>query len=248
MRDSRWNRVRRPLDARSARCGRLRAVRASSRRYRRGMNAFPDRAADYGRAAFEAIAETLWPTRCAVCDVPGAVLCESCKIRLPYLDWWRACPRCGAPLGRAQCTECNATVLAPLESARRPPFASCASSIAFDDAGARIVRAYKDQGERRLAVEMADLMARVIHPAWRAEQPVLVGVPATARAVRRRGFDHVELLARELSAATGMPLRATPRPPALHRPARAATAPSAQRTWRRRSRRCPGRAFPSGRF
>lgn len=169
------------------------------------MNAFPDRAADYGRAALEAIAETLWPTRCAVCDVPGAVLCASCKARLPYLDWWRACPRCGAPLGRAQCTECNATVLAPL-GRTRPPFASCASSVAFDDTGARIVRAYKDQGERRLAAEMAGLMARVIHPAWRAEQPVLVGVPATARAVRRRGFDHVELLARELSAATGMPL------------------------------------------
>ena len=169
------------------------------------MQPFADKALLYGHAASEAIAEVLWPTRCAVCDAPGEVLCDACRRNLPYLDWWRACPACGAPFGRTQCTECNRTMLAGTGYAR-PPFASCASAVVYAEGAPRIVRAYKDQGERRLAVEMADLMARVIHPAWRAEQPVLVGVPATARAVRRRGFDHVELLARELSAATGMPL------------------------------------------
>ena len=29
--------------------------------------------------AAEALAETLWPTRCAVCDAPGEVLCDACR-------------------------------------------------------------------------------------------------------------------------------------------------------------------------
>ena len=49
--------------------------------------------------AAEALAETVWPTRCAICDAPGQVLCDSCCASLPYVDWWRACPRCGAPFG-----------------------------------------------------------------------------------------------------------------------------------------------------
>ena len=167
------------------------------------MAPLSDRASAYGRAALEAVAETLWPTRCAVCDTPGAVLCDACRARLPYIDWWRACPRCGAPFGRRQCSECNDVILAPLGRSR-PPFASCASAVAFDEAPALIVRTFKDRGERRLAAELASAMARLISPAWRAERPTIVSVPATARAVRRRGFDHGELLARELAAATGL--------------------------------------------
>lgn len=54
----------------------------------------------YGLGAAEALAETVWPTRCAVCDAPGEPLCEHCRTALRYVDWWRACPRCGAPFGR----------------------------------------------------------------------------------------------------------------------------------------------------
>ena len=169
------------------------------------MTAFSDRAAAYGRTAAEAIAETLWPTRCAVCDVPGAVLCHRCRSALPYIDWWRACPRCGAPFGRVQCTECNATILEPL-GRTSPPFASCASAVAFDDASALIVRTYKDRGERRLTRDLAAGMARVIHPAWLRERPTLIGIPATARAVRHRGFDHIDPIVRELGSLTGLPL------------------------------------------
>lgn len=157
----------------------------------------------YGAAALEAIAETLWPTRCAVCDVPGEVLCEDCRRSLPYVDWWRACPRCGAPLGRVQCSECNRVMLARFERTE-PPFASCASAVVLDGAAGRIVRMYKDHGERRLAGELARAMARIAHPSWIGEAPTLVAVPATGKALRRRGFDHMDEVARELSAILGI--------------------------------------------
>lgn len=169
------------------------------------MTISTSRAAQYGRTALEAAAEALWPTRCAVCDTPGAVLCDSCRANLPYIDWWRACQRCGAPFGRVQCSECNLTLLGAL-GRTHPPFDSCASVVTLAGAPALIVRTFKDHGERRLAAELAASMAHTAHPLWIDERPAIVGIPATARVMRRRGFDHAQLLAQELSAMTGLPL------------------------------------------
>ena len=164
-----------------------------------------ERAAQYASAASEALAETLWPTRCAVCDEPGEVLCESCRQNLPYLDWWRACPRCGAPFGRVQCTECNA-VMMDRRGRDEPPFAACASATVFEEPSARIVRTWKDAGERRLGPVMARIMAQVVPPTWKAEEPVAVPIPASLRAKRRRGFDHGAELASFVAEELGLPM------------------------------------------
>ena len=111
------------------------------------------------RAAFEVACETLWPTRCAVCDASGDLLCDACAARLPYIDTWRACPRCGAPFGRVQCTECNRIMLAA-GNRERLPVERMASALVLTPSARRVVCAYKDQGERRLAAVMARLMAR----------------------------------------------------------------------------------------
>lgn len=167
-----------------------------------GMSFLVDRAHAYAAGAAEALAETLWPTRCAVCDEPGEVLCDACLRALPYLDWWRACPRCGAPFGRVQCSECNPVTLS---RAGRDvvPFDGCASAVTFGEDAARIVRTYKDQGERRLAEPMARLMARARPPAW--EPDAVAFVPASSAARRHRGFDHAELLARGVAQRLDLP-------------------------------------------
>ncbi|MFR9169933.1 MAG: ComF family protein, partial [Gordonibacter urolithinfaciens] len=162
-----------------------------------------DRTRLYVRGAAEALAETLWPTRCAVCDAPGEVLCDACRSALPYLDWWRACPVCGAPFGRVQCSECNPVVLGRA-GRDTVPYDGCASAVTFGEAPARIVRTYKDQGERRLAEPLACLMARARPPSWRPE--AVAFVPATSAARRRRGFDHAELLARGLAQWLDLPM------------------------------------------
>ena len=169
------------------------------------MAPFYDIARTYASSSIEALVETLWPTRCAVCDAFGEVLCEQCLRQLSNIDWWRACPRCGAPFGRVQCSECNSVILAH-SGYDQIPFDGCASAVVFDENVARIVRIYKDQGERRLAHTMASLMARMCLPAW--EGSAITYIPASAAAHRRRGFDHAELLSEELASlldATVMP-------------------------------------------
>ena len=152
--------------------------------------------------AGEAVAETLWPTRCALCDMPGDVLCERCARRLAHVDWWRACHRCGSPFGRVQCDACNPVALRRL--ARDDwPFARCASAMAFDEATGRLVRVFKDQGEQRLAHVMAAAMVRMVAPSW--EFDAITFVPATLAAERYRGFDHAQLIARDVAAAIDIP-------------------------------------------
>lgn len=182
--------------------------------YRCGMGLLMNTMRDAVEFWGEALAETLWPTRCAICDYPGEVLCGRCLRLLPYLDQWRACKRCGAPYGLVQCTECNPIKLAHL-AREKLPFAWCASATLFDhESTGRIVRVYKDQGERRLAAVMAQMMVRTIAPERHID--AVTYVPATLAAFRFRGFDHAQLLAqlvaRELGAET---VRLLARPEAL---------------------------------
>ena len=150
----------------------------------------------FARFAGDIVSETLWPTRCAVCDSPGEVLCSACAESLEYLDQWRACPRCGAPFGAVQCTECNAHALAKRERDDLP-FSACASAVVFTPESGAIVRTFKDRGEIRLGAVIAQFIDRAINPSWNIN--VITYVPATKAARRRRGFDHAHLLASHLA-------------------------------------------------
>ena len=117
----------------------------------------------YALAAAVCLAETVWPTRCVICERLGSVLCERCRRALPYIDQWMACPRCGAPYGMRQCTECNRLSLRDT-GFDDLPFEAGVSAAVFSSAVARIVRTHKDGGERRLARDMAYAMACAIPP------------------------------------------------------------------------------------
>ncbi len=182
-----------------------------------------------GRYLADGFLEAAWPTRCAGCETPGSLLCPSCAAALPAVEQARACPHCGAPFGSLVCTECtrcrerdesDGPHLAP-----RPP---CSDAFADLDGVRcygvlawpldRLVRAYKDGGERRVA----PLLAQMAVQAYRASRGVdegasgeaasadlpdaLVFVPCTPEAFARRGFDHMEDVARAASSLLGVPL------------------------------------------
>lgn len=177
-------------------------------------------------AAREAVQELLWPTRCVGCDDPGSVLCADCAAKLPWIDQRWACPRCGAPFGHLVCTECRG----------RWDGDACVSALLHRGTAARLVRTYKDGHEARLAPVLAAAIATAVDEAasWPgrpelagAGRPLgpdeppplphlspldlgavdaLVFVPATAEAYRRRGFDHMELVARHLAPMLGLAL------------------------------------------
>ena len=164
--------------------------------------------------------EVLAPTRCAGCERPGALICPACLERLILIDPATSCMRCGAPGGYIICTECGNPTGASVSGASaaddESPLDRVLATAVFEDPLPRIVRAYKDGGERRLAPLIAQMLLDTAKHA-QAEAPdryggvlagadALVFVPATARAYRRRGFDHMEGIVRELGELSGVPV------------------------------------------
>lgn len=153
------------------------------------------------------VGELLSPTRCASCERPGELVCGECLSKMTRIDPAHACPLCGAPFGELVCTECRGEATA---------VDRCLAAAVFEGPPARIVRAYKDGGERRLAVEIARLMIGAARDAecsapgryagLLSDADALVFVTVTAEAYRRRGFDHMEAVAREASRACGAPV------------------------------------------
>lgn len=178
-----------------------------------------DRARRAGALALEAVA----PTRCAGCERPGSLICDRCLAELTPIDPAHACLRCGAPFGDLLCTECGGGDeeggFAPDGDAAaagvRIP-GRCLAAAVFEGPLPRIIRAYKDGGERRLAPLLAELMVdAAIHAEEAAPEryggfvgaaDAVTFVPATAAAFSRRGFDHMEEIARAFSAMVGLPL------------------------------------------
>ncbi len=185
-------------------------------------------AAPFGSTARSALAELLWPTRCVGCNLPGALLCDDCRRELHWIEQRRACPVCGAPNGWLTCTECDRSRNrdADEDALKRgyspAPTAwsvrSCVCSLPFKGTGAALVTCLKDGHELRLAPVIASAMATSLDEAraWdaldgrprfdAAHTDVLCFVPATAAAYARRGFDHMELVARSLSQLMGIDL------------------------------------------
>lgn len=149
----------------------------------------------------EALIETIWPTRCSVCDRPGAVLCDACLRNLEYIDACKSCPVCGSPFGLIQCTDCAA---AALEDGHLPLYCACMSLTRYEGGAARIVRTYKDGGERRLHAHIAQLLARAVPRSWISDADAVCAVPASREAYAKRGFDHMGPVAGEFGRITGL--------------------------------------------
>lgn len=145
----------------------------------------------------EALAELVFPTRCAGCDLPGELLCDTCRDTLPTIAAADACPRCGVPYGRFVCTECWD---------REWAFEAAISLGEFEMPLARAVALHKDAGERRLAPVLGGMLGVLIGAEWPGWCEGVAYVPATKAAVVRRGFDHGEAIAASVAASLGVPL------------------------------------------
>lgn len=142
------------------------------------------------------LADLVWPPRCAGCDLPGTLLCPSCRAALPIIARADACARCGAPDGAHGCAECGRTELS-FDRAR------CAGVLEWPLS--RAVTLLKDAGELRLAPVVAGLLAETAG-AWPAWADAVVPIPASPSAVLRRGFEHVAHVAMAFGALTGLPV------------------------------------------
>jgi predicted amidophosphoribosyltransferase len=142
-------------------------------------------------AGARALADLVLPRTCAGCGVPGAVLCRSCAALLTR-------PRLAQPR-------------------RHPPgFPPTVAAGAYAGPVRPAVLAFKEHGRAELAAPLGTALALAVAavlsglPAPHPGPVLLVPVPSSRAAVRRRGRDHVRELADAAAAelrAAGVPAR-----------------------------------------
>jgi predicted amidophosphoribosyltransferase len=139
-----------------------------------------------------------------------------------------ACAGCGGPAGgRPLCPACAAVLAAGVAAEVCPTpapagFPRCAALGGYDGVLREALLQYKERGRHPLGAVLGERLAAAVRVAAPGRLPVLlVPVPGTAAAVRKRHGDHMVRLARIASqvlrtagvpAAVGYPLRARPRP------------------------------------
>lgn len=148
----------------------------------------------------------------------GSALAAACDLVLP-----RSCAGCDRP-GPALCGECRFAVsrlalptLGPVSPQPVPPgWPGCTGAVRYEGVTARLARAFKDGDRRDLAEPLGRLLADAVRRAptageGTAEDPVLlVPVPSSPAAVRRRGDRPTLLLAREAARVIGPGVRVHP--------------------------------------
>ncbi|MDL5352613.1 phosphoribosyltransferase family protein [Microbacterium sp. zg-YB36] len=109
-------------------------------------------------------------------------------LSLAFPTW---CAGCDLP-DVALCPTCRAA-LAPVAQRRRLDSLDVCSGLAFDGVTARVIRAFKEDGRTSLAASLAPALTAALAGIGRG---VVVPVPASGGAMRRRGYRPVELVAR----------------------------------------------------
>lgn len=144
-------------------------------------------------------------TSCPLCNLParGGEFCEPCAQDLWLEPAQRGfCRQCLATVHEA-CEQCEACLKEP------PAFDMTIAGMAYGFPGDMLIQDFKELGRLDYGPSLASLVARSV----RAHIPpsdwpdLLVPVPASRSALKRRGFNPAGELASQLSRQLGIPFR-----------------------------------------
>lgn len=137
----------------------------------------------------------LFPRHCLGCGKEGEYFCPSCRPRLPRIGS-PYCARCGYPLIFEPCPFCRG---------KRFSFEGLRSVFRFEGLVREAIHRLKYQNLKTLAPELGWFLAEYLkhHP---VPAEAVVPVPLHPKRLRERGYNQAELLAREMSQATGLRL------------------------------------------
>lgn len=146
----------------------------------------------------KALTETFFPESftCDICGIEtfDANICPDCLKTMTFNDK-STCPVCGRKTARHEiCLECKAET---------PQFKKAVSPLVYDGGAVTLIAKFKN-GCGYLKEYFSDLIAAKLENFPKAD--CIVFVPMTKKAVRRRGYNQAELLAKSLSERMQIPL------------------------------------------
>ena len=140
--------------------------------------------------------DLVFPRRCVVCGADGAVLCGRCEAGLQRLA--RPAAASAAALRRRGPSSAAASA-----QAGEIAFARARAAVAYDDSAKRLVGAWKERGQSKLAEIAAELVDAAVA---RPSAYTLTFVPADENRLLGRGHNPAQRLAVELGARWQLPV------------------------------------------
>ncbi|HUF54874.1 MAG TPA: ComF family protein [Dehalococcoidia bacterium] len=145
-------------------------------------------------SVWNGVLDIVFPPQCVSCRKWGSFICEACEQEMQPANGER-CGVCWQP-SLSFCEACS-------EGA--PTFEAARSAYAFEGPARDLVHALKYRGVAAVAPIMADAMTGRLAD-WEIDVDGIVAVPMAGTRQRRRGYNQAEMLAREISRATAIPL------------------------------------------
>ncbi len=139
--------------------------------------------------------DAVFPPRCVSCRAFGRFVCEDCSAQMVRAEH----PRCGVcwqPSGDRRCQHCRR---------EQPAFTAVRSVYGYGGPSRDLIHALKYSGLSAVAPLMGEEMAGLMLQ-WAPGVSAIVPVPMARSRERRRGYNQSELLAREISRCTGIPV------------------------------------------
>ena len=130
------------------------------------------------------------PHICVRCGREGSLLCLECSehiMRLPSI-----CYSCGR-------ASRNSTACDLCKHRHHPQHVYIVT--AYDDEAKQLIKAFKFEEKRAAAVSIAGMISETLP--YFADPPIMAFVPTATSHRRTRGFDHAELLAKEVAKQRG---------------------------------------------
>jgi ComF family protein len=132
------------------------------------------------------------PYDCLDCGAEGALLCLNCQQKLS-----QPLPQC------YRCRQLSPDWLTCADCEEQSPLYSVQACTVYQGAAKTLVWQLKSNGAQAAASLMVHLIQSRLSP---EAGTLIVPVPTATNRIRRRGYDQAQLLARELSHRTGLPL------------------------------------------
>jgi ComF family protein len=153
------------------------------------------------RAMWEALVDVVLPPACVACDRvlrSDVAFCEDCALQVTDLPE-QHCPLCAepAPSAGGVCARCRRTP---------PSFRAVWAPFEHEGAVAKAIHRFKYDDRPALSRPLGRLLAERFASRAHVMPGLLVPVPLHQNRFRARGYDHVTLLAMELSERLQRPL------------------------------------------
>ena len=141
----------------------------------------------------DTLLQIIAPHYCYGCGEIGRVLCGNCKYNIidDRFEGCIVCLRAVGPVG--VCGNCRTSYTRGWVVSERT------------DTTERLIDAYKFRHHKGAAPALADLLHEVVPDLSLVESVVVVPVPTIATHIRRRGYDHIDLVARRFARLRGLP-------------------------------------------